>query len=132
MEMKKPEANKTNGKHDFCAPCFWLALVSQCVAPVAGASDVEVACSPPSNVLELPPMISHVYCLVMCHTVLPQWGLMDGEEAFQSDLLTRPLVHCKVHNTPHLVEVVSSELVAVTEERAEERNQTNLREVGAT
>ena len=49
-----------------------------------------------------------------------------------SDLFTQLLAHCKVHNTPHLVEVVSSEFVAVTEEKAEECNQTNLREVGAT
>jgi hypothetical protein len=45
-------------------------------------------------------------------------GLMYGEEAFQPPtFFTRPLAHCKGHNTPHLVEVVSSELVAVTEEK---------------
>lgn len=102
MIMKKPEKNKTNGKHDFCAPCFWLALVSQWVAPVAGASDVDLACSPPSNVLELPPMISHVYCLVMCRTVLSQW-VMYGEGAFQSLTFSHGHWHIARFITRHIL-----------------------------
>lgn len=42
------------------------------------------------------------------------------------------MANCKVHNTPHLVGVVRSELVAVTEEKAEECNQRDPGEVGAT
>ena len=44
-----------------------------------------------------------------------------GDEAFQSLTFL----------TPHLVGVVRSELVTVTEEKAEERNQRDLGEVGA-
>jgi hypothetical protein len=57
-------------------------------------------------------------------------GLMYGDVEFQSLLFTRPLAPCKVHNTPHLVEVVGLELVAIPEEKGEECNQMNLREVG--
>jgi hypothetical protein len=56
-----------------------------------------------------------------------------GNEAFQSlTFFTQPMTHCKVHNTPHLVEVVRLELVAIPEEKAEECNQTKPGEVGAT
>jgi len=65
--------------------------------------------------------------------VLPQWVYYMGDEAFQSlTFFTRPMANCKVHNTPHLVGVVRSELVAVTEEKAEECNQRDPGEIGAT
>ena len=102
MIIKKPETNKTNGKHDFCAPCFWLALVSQWSA--CGWSErCRLSLLPTVKCSGAP--AHDLTCLLfgnVSHRVVTM-GLMYGEGAFQSPTFSHGHWHIARFITRHIL-----------------------------